>query len=126
MATRSRVSLLKEDRIWDLRSQGYLYEHIARITNLAPNSMTTILRRVRRRPPLEVDPIRRGRRCGWLSDAQVEDIRARRAAGEPLHSLANAYAMSPSAISSIAHGRSYSTTESGTPYPFSFANRLAA
>lgn len=126
MASPARISILKEDRIWTLRSHGYDYDAIARIVNCAPSTMTGVLRRVRRRPPEDVDPVRRGRRRGWLSDSQIADIRQRRSLGETLLSIAKDYYVDSSTIWNICRGRTYSTPESGAPYPFSFANRLAA
>lgn len=126
MAAPTRISLVKEDRIWTLRSHGYCYDSIARIVNVAPSSMTSVLRRVRRRPPEHVDPVRRGRRRSWMSDSQIADIRSRRAAGETLHSIARSYYVEISTIWSICAGRTYATPEGGTPYPFTFENRLVA
>lgn len=120
---RHRVSLVKEDRIWDLRCQGYCYDAIARLVNAHPSAMTEILRRVRRRPSMEEDPVRRGRRSGWLSDSQVDDIRLRRARGEKLASIAKDYWLDPRTICSIVKGRSYKEPESS--FPFDFSNRLA-
>lgn len=122
MKPKGRISLLKEDRVWALREQGYDYNSIARIVNCAPKSCTAVLRRVRRRPPLEVDPVRRGRRAGWMSDAQIDDIRQRRAHGETLLSIAKDYYVDSSSIWAIANHRTYVTPEE--PYPFSFSNRL--
>lgn len=126
MITRIRISLLKEDRIFRLRSQGYCYDAIARIVNVAPNSITAVIRRVRKRPPAHIDPIRRGRRRSWLSDAQLDDIRYRRMRGETLLSLGRRYHLSESAICSICKGRYHKVNEDAKPYPFSFVNRLAA
>lgn len=121
--TRTRISLVKEDRIWALRSDGYSYEAIARIVNTAPANMTQVLRRVRRRPPIDVDPVRRGRRSGWLSDSQVDDIRSRRARGEKLRSIAQDYWLDERTICSICKGRSYKETEA--KFEFDFSNRLS-
>ena len=119
-----RVSLAKEDRIWSLRTQGYDYDTIARIVNISPN-LTPILRRVRRRPPESVDPIRRGRKRGYLSDDQVADIKTRYARGERQLAIGKLYDLSPAAVSQICTGRSYSHPEYDSPgYPFSFPNRL--
>jgi len=84
--------------------------------------MTNVIRRVRRRPPLEQDPIRRGRFRGFLSDGQIDDIRYRKSLGETLQELANVYHVEPSAISAIVNYRTYKEPES--KYPFSFNNRL--
>lgn len=121
---RARVSLVREDRIWDLRCQGYSYDQISRLVNLSPHIMTTVLRRVRRRPPIEVDPIRRGRRSGWMSDSQIDDIRTRRARGETLFSIAKSYDVDSSTVWAICKGRSYKVPEAQLGYPWSFANRL--
>lgn len=121
--TRSRISLAKEDRIWALRSDGYSYDAIARIVNTASSNMTCVLRRVRRRPPVDVDPVRRGRRSGWLSDAQIDDIRSRRARGEKHRSIAQDYWLDERTICSICKGRSYKDTEA--KFEFDFSNRLS-
>jgi hypothetical protein len=84
---RNRVSIVKEDRIWQLRCQGYDYDSIGSIVNCNPCYMTIVLRRVRRRPPIEVDPVKRGRRSNFLSDNQVEDIRMRQSTMVRLHYL---------------------------------------
>lgn len=121
MKTQQRISLVKEDRIWNLREQGYCYETIARIVNCNPN-LTHVIRRIRRRPPYEVDPIRRGRRNNFLSDSQIEDIRRRHDRGETYLTIAKSYAVSETAIGLICRRQSYKYPESG--YPFNFSNRL--
>lgn len=121
---RNRISLVKEDRIWSLRTEGYCYDAIARIVNTSPGALTEVIRRVRNRPPMEVDPVRRGRRAGWLSDAQVEDIKARRARGETLFSIGKSYYLDGSTIGLICRGKTYKDPE--TTYPWSFDNRLHA
>jgi transcriptional regulator len=121
MKTQRRISLVKEDRIWNLREQGYCYETIARIVNCHP-SLTHVIRRIRRRPPYELDPIRRGRRNNFLSDSQIEDIRQRRDRGETYLTIAKSYDVSETAIGLICRGQSYKYPESG--YPFNFSNRL--
>jgi hypothetical protein len=118
-----RISIAKEDRIWDLRTQGYDYDSIARIVNVS-KSLTGVIRRVRRRPPIEVDPIRRGRKAGFLSDSQVDDIRRRFANGERQADIGEHYGLSACAISHICCGRSYATPESERGYEFNFSNRL--
>jgi transposase len=118
----NRISIAKEDRIWALREQGYLYNDIAKIVNTSP-SLTTVIRRVRNRPPIEKDPVRRGRVSAWLSDSQVEDIKRRKAAGETYLSIAKSYNMDPSSVCDLVKGRTYSQPE--TPYPYDFSNRLA-
>ena len=122
--TRSRISISKEDRIWSLRSDGYTYDAIARIVNTSPQNMTEVIRRVRRRPSIAEDPVRRGRRSGWLSDSQVDDIRSRRIRGEKLRSIAQDYWLDERTISSICKGRSYKDTEAKFEYDFS--NRLSS
>lgn len=119
---RARISLIREDRIWDLRVQGYDYDSIGRITNTNPGTVATVVHRVRRRPPIEVDPIRRGRRSGWMSDAQIEDIRTRRATGETLFSISKSYHVDANTIGAICRGKTYVTPEQA--YPWSFENRL--
>lgn len=121
---RARISLVRENRIWDLRCQGYSYDAIARLVNLNPHVMSTVIRRVRRRPPVEVDPVRRGRRAGWMSDAQIEDIKTRRARGETLFSIGKSYHVDACTIWAICKGRTYKVPESEMRYPFTFGNRL--
>ena len=117
---KQRISLVKEDRIWDPRSQGYDYDSISRIVHPA---LTGVLRRIRRRPPLEQDPIKRGRKMGWMSDAQIDEIKSRRAAGETLLSIARSFDVSESCICHICKGRTYREPES-KGYTFDFSNRL--
>lgn len=125
---RGRVSIPKEDRIWSLRCQGYDMDSIARITNVSPSTPSKVVRRVRRRPPIEVDPIRRGRRCGFLSDAQVSEIRFRNRMGETQFNIAKDFDVDVTSINRICTGRSYAKPcddeTSGNRYPFSFGNRL--
>lgn len=119
---KQRISLIKEDRIWDLRAQGYDYDSIARIVNVHPK-LTGVIRRIRRRPPVEQDPIKRGRKAGWMSDAQIEEIRYRKAAGETLRSIATSFDVSEGCIWQICAGRTYREPES-KGYSFDFSNRL--
>jgi hypothetical protein len=121
---RNRISIVKEDRIWDLRSQGYCYDTIARLANCNPSSMTIVIRRVRNRPPLEEDPIKRGRYRGFLSDSQVEDIRARYANGESVVVIADDYQMSIDAMYRIIRKATYKEPCNDGGYPFDFTNRL--
>ena len=122
---RRRISVLREDRIWDLRSQGYSCDSIARIVDICPSSVTHVVRRVRRRPPEHLDPVRRGRGHSFLSDFQVAEIRKRKASGETLLSIGKDFSLTESSVSLIARGITYSQPEvSG--YPFSFSNRLVA
>jgi hypothetical protein len=121
---RTRVSIVKEDRIWHLRCQGYDYDSIGSIVNVNPHYMTHVLRRVRQRPPIEVDPIKRGRRSNFLSDSQVEDIRMRRARGETALSISKDYAIGESAICKIANNVTYKEPAYDSGYKYSFANRL--
>lgn len=121
-AARGRVSIAKENRIWDLRSQGYDYDTIARIVNISP-SLTPILRRVRRRPPSSVDPVRRGRKRGYLSDDQVLDIKRRYASGQTQFEIGKIYEIEQSSVSLIVNGKTYSRPEYDG-YGYSFTNRL--
>lgn len=124
---RRRISLLQENRIWALRCQGYSYASIAAITGVAAGSLTKVLRRVRRRPAPERDPLRRGRRRAFLNDYQIAEIRRRRrVAAEPLAALAPDYGLSPGAIGRIARGRTYARPETDRPARAGapFANRL--
>ena len=121
---KSRISVLKEDQIWELRCQGMRYELIANIVNCSPVSMTKVIRRVRQRPPLKEDPIKRGRYRGFLSDAQVNDIRARAKYNESIGFIARAYDMTPAAIYAIVSYRSYKEPCQDDVYIPNFKNRL--
>jgi Mor family transcriptional regulator len=121
---KSRISVLKEDQIWELRCQGMRYELIANIVNCSPVSMTKVIRRVRQRPPLKEDPIKRGRYRGFLSDAQVNDIRARAKYNESIGFIARAYDMTPAAIYAIVTYRSYKEPCQDDVYIPNFKNRL--
>jgi hypothetical protein len=121
---KSRISILKEDQIWDLRCKGYRYDLIASIVNCSPISMTKVIRRVRQRPPLKEDPIKRGRYRGFLSDAQVNDIRARAKYNESIGFIARAYDMTPAAIYAIVTYRSYKEPCQDNVYIPNFKNRL--
>lgn len=122
---RRRISIQREDRIWSLRTQGYDYDSIARIVNVDPASVGHVIRRVMRRPPLHVDPIRRGRGHSFLSDLQVQEIRLRRQRGETLLSVGRRFNLSESAVCCIALGRTYAEPEE-SGYPYEFGNRLVA
>ena len=121
---KSRISVLKEDQIWELRCQGMRYELIADIVKCSPVSMTKVIRRVRQRPPLKEDPIKRGRYRGFLSDAQVNDIRARAKYNESIGFIARAYDMTPAAIYAIVTYRSYKEACQDDVYIPNFKNRL--
>jgi len=86
--------------------------------------MTTVLRRVRRRPPYEQDPIRRGRGKNFLSDAQIQDIRIRRTHGETGLSIAKDYNVSETTIYLIANYKTYKKPANDSGYEYSFTNRL--
>ena len=121
---RTRISIVKEDRIWDLRCQGYCYDSIAQIVNCNPVSITQVIRRVRNRPPYEQDPVRRGRFSSFLSDAQIEDIRTRKANGESASKLAEEYYVTIANIYHITSYRTYKNPCGDGGYPFAFSNRL--
>ena len=121
---KSRISVLKEDQIWALRCKGYRYDLIASIVNCSPVSMTQVLRRVRQRPPVKEDPIKRGRTRGFLSDAQVNDIRNRAKYKEPIGFIARAYDMTPESIYAIVSYRTYKEPCKDDVFIPSFANRL--
>jgi hypothetical protein len=119
-----RISITKEDRIWNLRCQGYCYDIIARLVNCNPCSVTHVLRRVRRRPPIEVDPIKRGRYKGFLNDHQIAIIRKRREQGETYEAIGKSYDLSPAPIRQIALYMSYKEPEDNVGYRYDFSNRL--
>jgi len=101
---RNRVSIVKEDRIWQLRCQGYDYDSIGSIVNCNPRYMTIVLRRVRRRPPIEKDPIKRQ--------------------GETALSIAKDYHIGESAICKIANNVTYKEPAYDSGYRYNFTNRL--
>lgn len=125
---RGRVSIAQEDRIWNLRCQGYDYDSIARITNIAPGSPCKIIKRVRRRPPFEKDPIKRGRARGFLNDLQILQIRQRYMNGEKQHKIAKDFDLTSRSVSKICTQVTYKqpcedqTLKTG--YPYRFGNRL--
>jgi hypothetical protein len=121
---KSRISVLKEDQIWELRCKGYRYDLIASIVNCSPISMTKVLRRVRQRPPLKEDPIKRGRYRGFLSDAQVNDIRNRAKYNESIGFIARAYDMTPAAIYAIVTNKTYKEPCRDDAFITNFTNRL--
>jgi hypothetical protein len=121
---KSRISILKEDQIWELRCQGYRYELIAEVVNCSPVSMTKVLRRVRQRPPIQQDPIKRGRSRGFLSDAQVQNIRERAKYKEPLGFIARSYDMTPEAITAIINYKTYKEPCMDDAFIPNFTNRL--
>lgn len=121
--SRSRISLSKEDRIWDLRVQGYDYDSIARIVNIRTRSLTPVIRRVRKRPK-HADSVRMGRGHSFLSDHQVDTIRLRVSRGEKQHKVAKDYGVSTSAVNAIWRNRTYVEPEYPNGYRFDFSNRL--
>lgn len=124
---RRHVSIPKEDRIWDLRCQGYDYDSIARITNVCVTTPGRVIRRVIRRPPLSKDPIKRGRRSGFLSDRQIYEIRLRYRLGEKQASIAKEFGVEPTSISKICCNKTYiepCQDQTIEGYKFNFSNRL--
>lgn len=124
---RGRVSIPKEDRIWSLRCQGYDYDSIARITNVSTSTPGKVIRRVMRRPPMEKDPIKRGRVLGFLSDRQIYEIRLRHKLGEKQADIAKEYDLHVTSINKICLNKTYLNQcddETFSGYPFSFSNRL--
>lgn len=120
---RQRISLAKEKRIWQLRCQGYDLETLGRIVNAPPGTCAQAVYRARLHWRHQGDP-RLGRKRGWLSDLDVQDIRARRGLGEPLARIAKAYCISPQTVSRIAKGKAYQKPCGDQGYSYSFANRL--
>ena len=126
---RNRISIPKEDRIWDLRCQGYDYDSIARIANIPLGSTCRVIQRVRQRPPLSKDPIKRGRKSGFLSDRQVHEIRLRWRCGETQLSIAKEFGLHESSINKICSQKTYCepcNDDTCDGYPFTFTNRLVA
>ena len=123
---RVNVSIPKEDRIWDLRCQGYDYDTIARITNVSVSTPGRVVRRVIHRPPVELDPLKRGRKAGFLSDRQIEEIRQRFRNGETQFSISKDFEIGTSSISRICRHQTYAdpSQDDTNSYQFSFRNRL--
>ena len=119
-----RISIAKENRIWNLRCQGYCYDIIGRLANCNPTSVTEVLRRVRRRPSVKDDPIKRGRHRGFLSDHQINIIRRRREQGETYEAIGKSYQVNGNAIRSIALRLTYKEPEYNVGYSYDFSNRL--
>ena len=119
-----RISIAKENRIWNLRCQGYCYDIIGRLANCNPTSVTEVLRRVRQRPSVEDDPIKRGRHRGFLSDHQINIIRKRREQGETYEAIGKSYQVNGNAIRSIALRLTYKEPEYNVGYSYDFSNRL--
>lgn len=122
---KKRYSLLKEDRIAQLYSQGYNIDIIARIVNGTPGGCRFALRR-RRRRWMHPEGVRRGRYANFLSDAQIDDIRSSYAAGETQESIAQRYELHQPAISYIVNNKSYKESEDAGGYAFDFSNRLVS
>lgn len=99
--SRKRISLVKENRIWDLRCQGYSYEAIANIV-ASGNQLTPVIRRVRQRLTMGRERVR-----GWLSDSQVENIREMARTGHTYLSIGRKYGLQPSTIGAIVRERTY-------------------
>jgi DNA-binding CsgD family transcriptional regulator len=126
---RSRISIPKEDRIWDLRCQGYDYDSIARIVNISRGAPSKVIRRVRQRPPMSKDPIKRGRKAGFLSDHQINQIRLRHKLGETYACIAKDFNLHETAIGKICRQVTYSDNcndETLSGYSYDFSNRLTA
>ena len=114
---RNRISVTKENRIWEMRCQGYTYAQISEALGTSPH-LTRVLRRIRRRPSKASDPVRRGRRRWFLDDRQVGDIRRRVRASESVTEVSQEYWLSGTSIRNIARGKTYTRPEYG------FKNRL--
>jgi hypothetical protein len=114
---RNRISVTKENRIWEMRCQGYSYAQISEALGTSPY-LTRVLRRIRRRPSKASDSVRRGRRRWFLDDRQVEDIRRRVKASESVTEVSREYWLSGTSIRNIAGGKTYTRPEYG------FKNRL--
>ena len=81
------------------------------------------------RPPLEKDPIKRGRYRGFLSDSQIHNIRLRHRLGETYRSIAKDFGIDETCIGKICRQETYAipcedNTFSG--YPYNFTNRLVS
>lgn len=126
---RQRVSLVKEDRIWDLFHQGYSNEAIAAIVNTKLPNVAKALIRVRRRWMYGDDP-RKGRYKNFLSDAEVEEIRRLRASGMKLHQIGKMfYGLDSMSIGRICRYETYKLpSDDGSMYDYSsrFENRMTA
>lgn len=120
---KQRISLAKELRIKQLADQGYNAETIAAICNVRNSgTVSFVIRRARRHWLYPNDPLK-GRVRNFLSDNDIEDIRARRAQGEACQSIADDYHIGLDSVSKIALGITYRNDEIG--FPFDFAPKLA-
>lgn len=127
MARRTRISTAKEDRIWNLRCMGYRYESIAMIVNVSASSPGKVIGRVRRRPPLDKDPIKRGRKRGFFTDQQIAEIRQRRAFGHTYATIAKDFYVHESVIGKICRHEYYiepNEDSSLDGFRYDFSNRL--
>jgi hypothetical protein len=120
---RQRISLAMEQRIWQLRCQGYDLDTLGRIVNAHPGTCAHAVYRARLHWKYQGDP-RLGRKRGWLSDQDVANIRARRNQGETLERIARAYDISAQTVGRICLGKGYQEPCGDQGYDYSFANRL--
>lgn len=120
---RGRISIPKENRIWNLREQGYDYDSIARIVNTKPGSIHRAIYRVSTRWKF---PNQRyfNRKRGFFSDDQINDIKMLYDKGWSIADISKEYEVSYQCIHAICNNRSYTTPEEG--YEFTFVNRLVS
>lgn len=127
---RGRVSLVKENRIAQLHEQGYDPYSIGLITNVRPGLVNTVVRRVRRRWLYPDDP-RMGRKRGFLSDREIEQIRDLRHTSKMTFAEIGKifYGLDPGSVRAICLGITYvepcgDRPEDEFDYTPNFMNRL--
>jgi hypothetical protein len=127
MRKRGRISLAKEKRIWQLRCQGYDLDSLGRIVNSPVSSCGSAIYRASKHWKHADDP-RLGRRAGWLSDLEIQEIRALRQQGWTLAMLSEKYPISASSLCRICLGRTYEnpSDDETLGYNYSWGNRLLA
>jgi DNA-binding CsgD family transcriptional regulator len=118
---RGRISLLKEDRIFELRRQGYDLDTISKIVNASHSATGVAIKRISRRWLYPDDP-HCGRQRGFLSDSQIEEIKALRRQGHTYLTIAKKYKLSEQAVGLICRGQTYK--EPADCFNYNFGNRL--
>jgi len=119
--TRRRCSIAKEDRIARLHKDGYPTESIAAIVNLAPVSVNTVLRRYRLRWKYTEEK-HYGRKRGFFSDSEIEQIVDLHKRGESILLIAHHLKVTYNCIYGIVTGRSYIIREDDNSL-FDFSRR---
>lgn len=118
---RGRISLLKEDRILELRRQGYDLDTISRIVNTSRSAISVAIKRISRRW-LYPDDQHCGRLRGFLSDGQIDEIKTMRKHGYTYLTIARQYGISENAVGMICREQTYK--EPADCFNYNFGNRL--